>query len=131
MQRYLFAVAAAVAVLTAGGDAQAAGPMNGAVTPGVYTPAVADGVEARYGVLPWLRKGFFFKQTGGCAGCGQQAQGGCGGVGQSPCGPVAPVGAGVPGYPQQGMPGAGMPGTLVFPNHPFARSPRDFFMYEK
>lgn len=24
-----------------------------------------------------------------------------------------------------------MPGTLVFPNHQFTRSPRDFFMWEK
>ncbi len=130
MKRLLFAVAAAVAVVTAAGDAQAAGPLNGVAPTGVYTPAASDGVEARYGVLPWLRKGFFFKSGGGCAGCGQQA-GGCGGAGQPGCGPVAPVGAGVPGYPQQGQPGAGMPGTLVFPNHPFARSPRDFFMTEK
>ncbi len=131
MKRFVFAVAAAIALLTVGGNAQAAGPLNGTVPTGVYTPAAADGIEARYGVLPWLRKGFFFKSGGGCAGCGQQSQGGCGGVGQPGCGPVAPVGAGVPGYPQQGQPGAGMPGTLVFPNHPFARSPRDFFMYEK
>ena len=131
MKRFVFAVAAAIALLAVGGNARAAGPLNGTVPTGVYTPAAADGIEARYGVLPWLRKGFFFKSGGGCAGCGQQAQGGCGGVGQPGCGPVAPVGAGVPGYPQQGQPGAGMPGTLVFPNHPFARSPRDFFMYEK
>ena len=131
MKRFVFAVAAAIALLAVGGNARAAGPLNGTVPTGVYTPAAEDGIEARYGVLPWLRKGFFFKSGGGCAGCGQQAQGGCGGVGQPGCGPVAPVGAGVPGYPQQGQPGAGMPGTLVFPNHPFARSPRDFFMYEK
>ena len=131
MKRFVFAVAAAIALLAVGGTARAAGPLNGTVPTGVYTPAAADGIEARYGVLPWLRKGFFFKSGGGCAGCGQQAQGGCGGVGQPGCGPIAPVGAGVPGYPQQGQPGAGMPGTLVFPNHPFARSPRDFFMTEK
>jgi hypothetical protein len=35
------------------------------------------------------------------------------------CGPVA----GPSMYPQGG--------TLAFPNHPFARSPRDFFMVEK
>ena len=116
MKRLLFAVAAVTAAaFTVAGDAQAAGPMNGVAPTGVYAPAAADGIEGRYGVLPWLRKGFFFKNTGGCAGCG----------------PVAPVGAGVPGYPQMGQPGAGMPGTLVFPNHPFARSPRDFFMTEK
>jgi hypothetical protein len=38
-----------------------------------------------------------------------------------------------PGVPQfSGGPygtGPGMPGTLVFPNHAFVRSPRDFFMY--
>ena len=130
MKRLLSAVAAAVAVLTAAGDAQAAGPLNGVAPTGVYAPGTPDGVEGRYGVLPWLRKGFFFKSGGGCAGCGQPG-GGCGGAGQPGCGPVAPVGAGVPGYPQQGQPGAGMPGTLVFPNHPFARSPRDFFMTEK
>ena len=38
-------------------------------------------------------------------------------------GGCGPTGA---GYGQAGDPG----GTLVFPNHPFARSPRDFFMYE-
>jgi hypothetical protein len=115
MKRVLFAVAAAVAALSSAGRAEAAGPMNGVIAPGVYSAAPMDGVESRYGVLPWLRKGFFFKQTGGCAGCGVAA---------------AP-GAGVPGYPQPGQPGMGMPGTLAFPNHPFARSPRDFFMYEK
>lgn len=132
MQRFLFAVAAAVAVLTAAGPAHAAGPMNGVAPTGVYTPAPADGVEARYGVLPWLRKGFFFKHSGGCAGCGDGvAKSPCGGPGQSPCGPATAPGAGIPGYPQPGQPGAGMPGTLVFPQHPFARSPRDFFMWEK
>ena len=118
MKRILFGVAAAIGLLgvTAGG--QAAGPLNGTVATstqgGAYAPP--DGIESRYGVLPWLRKGFFWKPgAGGCAGCGVPAQ----------------PGAGVPGYPQQGQPGAGMPGTLVFPQHPFARSPRDFFMYEK
>ncbi|CAN5627318.1 hypothetical protein BH11PLA2_BH11PLA2_49980 [soil metagenome] len=32
------------------------------------------------------------------------------------------------GYP--GTPGAQMPGTLVFPQHQFVRSPRDYFMWE-
>jgi hypothetical protein len=26
---------------------------------------------------------------------------------------------------------AGMPGTLVFPNHQFNRGPRDYFMWER
>jgi hypothetical protein len=37
--------------------------------------------------------------------------------------PFAPFGPGGPGGP------GGMGGTAVFPTHPFARSPRDFFMW--
>jgi hypothetical protein len=55
----------------------------------------------RYGFAPFLRRGLKL----GCAGCS--------------------------GYPGAGIPMQGDPrGTLVFPNHPFVRSPRDYFMYE-
>jgi hypothetical protein len=46
-------------------------------------------------------------------------------------------GVGGPAYNPYGFPpgaygpnGPMMQGTLVFPNHPFVRSPRDYFMYD-
>ena len=87
----------------------------------------------RYGMLPGLRKAFrvggagcdschtggglFSKGGGGCANgnCGNGGNGG--GYG----------GGGYGGYPQYPPM---MQGTLVFPNHQYVRSPRDFFMYE-
>jgi hypothetical protein len=41
----------------------------------------------------------------------------------SPYGPYCPPGMGAPGNPM-------MQGTLVFPNQPFIRSPRDYFMVD-
>ncbi len=47
-------------------------------------------------------------------------------------GPGGPGGPGMPGYAAPCMPGASgaPPGGPVFPTHPFARSPRDFFMVD-
>ena len=72
----------------------------------------------RYGMLPGLRRAF---RIGGAP---------CGAPGCATCGPTAHGHGGGYGYGAM----AGAPpvnqGTLVFPNHTFARSPRDFFMYE-
>ena len=91
-------------------------------------------VGRRYGLLPFLRKGVFWKSNyGACASCegdgllARLGHRGAGGGGNA--GPDFP-GQGVPGIAQPGQPGGGMPGTLVFPYNPFIRSPRDYFMYE-
>jgi hypothetical protein len=83
----------------------------------------------RYGLLPGLRRAFRLdKNSGTCSSCGgksgglfHKGNGGCsncgnghGGYGYGPA----------PQYPPM------MQGTLVFPNHTYVRSPRDFFMYE-
>lgn len=84
---------------------QIAGPGTlfgaGAATPGQPT--------AQYGLNPHLRK--LFKFGNGCNNCGKG--GGYAGPAYGPP-PYTPV----------------MQGTLVFPHHPYIRSPRDFFMYE-
>ncbi len=78
----------------------------------------------KYGWHPLLKIKNWFGGKKGCdSGCKN-----CGGHGPRSGGYGAytpPPGIGYPGTP-----GADMPGTLVFPNHPYARSPRDFFMYE-
>ena len=61
-----------------------------------------------FGFAPIFGK-LFNRHRGGC---------GTGNCGTGNCGPAGPA--------MQGpMPGQG---TLVFPHHPFARSPRDYFM---
>jgi hypothetical protein len=62
-----------------------------------------------YGWNPIFKKVLWRKKDNACS------SGQCGGYGHG--GP----GAGMGNQPQ---------GTLVFPNHPYARSPRDFFMWE-
>ena len=79
----------------------------------------------RYGLLPGLRKAFRVGDTcpscgckgGHCSWChkGKIGHGGGGGGG---------YGYGAPADPPV------MQGTLVFPHHPYVRSPRDYFMYE-
>lgn len=111
MSRYI--LLAALGMALAGGQATAS-PHDGA----------CDGHCGRYGWHPLLKIRNWFKKDACDAGCGKL---GC----KRGCGPLAGYGGYAPpgiGYP--GTPGADMPGTLVFPNHPFARSPRDFFMYE-
>ena len=88
-----------------------------------------------YGWTPSFKK-FFGKFRHGCNNCG--GTGGYGG-GHDPLrnpanwGPAG-YGVGGPAYNPNGFPpGAAnypMQGTLVFPHHPFARSPRDYFMYD-
>ena len=93
--------------------------------------------DARFGWHPVFRKLAFWKRDNGRGTCGAGggglfgrlrglfsggrgagAGGGAGGFGHGAGGPTFNP------YPN------GVPGTLVFPNHPFVRSPRDFFMYE-
>jgi hypothetical protein len=114
MKQMLFALAAAAGMAVVAGPARAdwggVGPGSGPI------PGAAPGVGAipnkppprlpdRYGFAPFLRRHMGL-------GCG--AFGACA------------------GYPGLGMPGGPMvnQGTLVFPHHPFVRSPRDFFMYD-
>lgn len=99
----------------------------------------------RYGLMPGLRKVF---RIGG-DGCDTCTGGGKAGLfskfgGGSTCNTCG-IGAGRAGHPwghgggHAGHGGYGydypqyppvMQGTLVFPNHQYMRSPRDFFMYE-
>ena len=135
MKKIWIAIAAAFGVLATAQFSQAAGGLGGTVTPATSLPGPeaisSDGPQHRYGLMPWLRKGIWWKQdAGGCAGCGAGSLLG-GGISHGGGASTAMPGAGVPGYPQPGQPGMGMPGTLVFPQHPFVRSPRDFLMWEK
>ena len=99
-------IAAALLAL-AGQSARADWGAPPSAPPGYGAPA-AEGAGGRYGLNPFFKKMFWWKKESGCK--------------TGNCGSVAPP-PGAPGGPQVG--------TLVFPQHPFARSPRDFFMYEK
>ena len=86
----------------------------------------------RYGLLPGLRKAF--RVDSGCDTCGKPglfSNGGSagGGCANGNCGPYQGHGGYGYGYNQPQYPPINQ-GTLVFPNHQFVRSPRDFFMYE-
>lgn len=86
----------------------------------------------KYGTHPLLKRLMWWKKDDGCDACGSKGKlrdklhGPRLGHGHGCCGDTAPP----PGIGYPGTPGAQMPGTLVFPNHPYMRSPRDFFMYE-
>ena len=137
MKRIWMAVAAAVGLAVTAGGARAdfGGPMAPAAPPvPAYGPGYGDpgsNTEDWYGLHPLLRKGLFWKKDTGCKTCGKG-----GGCGKGGCGPggYGPYGAGMwngqPGVGMPGTPGAAMPGTLVFPNHWYARSPRDYFMMD-
>jgi hypothetical protein len=122
MTRMLWAAVAAAAVAATAGDARAQWGTPPAPMPGYGAPEGCASAD-RYGWHPILRKALWFHKDG----CGR---GGCRGKGG--CGQVTPpygVYGGGPGG-AYGAPGGGMPGTLVFPNHQFNRSPRDFFMLD-
>lgn len=90
--------------------------------------------DPRFGWHPLLRKLAFWKRDNTCGTCGGGlfsrlrgrigglgggcGAGGCGGDGFGHGGPAFNP------YPN------GVPGTLVFPNHYYTRSPRDFFMMD-
>ena len=91
---------------------------------GVVT-APSERPPDRYGMLPGLRK--LFSLDKGCSTCGEcngKHRGGC------PSGGCGPFGHGSYGGPAMMGPPPANQGTLVFPHHPYVRSPRDFFMYE-
>ena len=102
---------------------QAAGDCGGAGCGGASAGYARH--DARYGWNPLFRKLAFWKRDNGCGGGGVllgRLRGLC-----------ASGGFGGGGFGGQGGPAFnpypnGVPGTLVFPNHHFTRSPRDFFM---
>jgi hypothetical protein len=122
----------------------AGGPVQGVVTGGCggggcgQTAAAYGGANAgyarhdsRYGWNPLVRRLAFWKRDNSCGTSGGGllsrlrglAAGGGGGFGSGFGG----------GFSGQGGPAFdpypnGVPGTLVFPNHFYSRSPRDFFM---
>jgi hypothetical protein len=103
MRKYLLTLAVvALASLTATAE-HGAPPAPGAGGP-------------EFGWNPIMKKILWWKKDkGDCKGCAS--------------GTTYPAPPGVPQF--SGGPygtGPGMPGTLVFPNHQFIRSPRDFFM---
>lgn len=126
MKRIVIALAAAAGLTATVGTAHA--DPGGFMPPGPYgasplpTPGSLAGPNTllgygapgergpggMYGLNPGLRKAFR-TGAGGCGTCGVPGGYGYYGPYQQP-----PV----------------MQGTLVFPNHPYMRSPRDFFMYE-
>jgi hypothetical protein len=100
MKRILFAVAAVV--VTAAG-ARADWGATPAPQPPAGAPVAAGGGSGEYGWNPVFKRCLWWKKDSGCKNCG--GHGGAGGMG-----------------------GAAAGGTLVFPQHPYARSPRDWFM---
>jgi hypothetical protein len=79
--------------------------------------------ERRYGINPLLKRLMIWKKDNVCGVCGIKGKlAGCL-RGCRNCGFVTPP----PGIGYPGTPGAQMPGTLVFPNHYYSRSPRDWF----
>ena len=151
MKRILLALAVAALSATAasadpGGFAPP--PQRGGPAPGGYAmPAGHNGPAApadtlvgavmapperapdRYGMLPGLRK--LFSLNKGCSTCGEGHGSHRGGCPNGGCGPFGHGSyGGAPGYGHGVNPYAAQQGTLVFPHHPYVRSPRDFFMYE-
>ena len=152
MKRLVLAALAAVGfAVTARADFGGPTVMpRGQGQPPMMTPDEYRIQQERYGLLPMLRRVVWWKPadpapapvpgqvphhptTGyvpGMSGPGM-CQPGMGGPGMYGAG-MAP-GMGGPGMYGAGMYGPGMmgpQGTLVFPHHPFARSPRDYFMWE-
>ena len=132
MNKMILTAAAAVALM-ATTLASDAGPVKGQVVAGgcngCGTAPTASGVvpcgatapacgcdacarDKRFGLNPLFKRLMFWKKDTACGTCNLRGRlGNCAGV--------------VPGafepYPN------GVPGTLVFPNHPYVRSPRDWF----
>lgn len=130
-------IAAAVAVvgLAAVASAQTPhGPLQGVSAPGCAgctagTGHVGHGMpvgfaavggcrdcDPKFGLNPFFKKLMFWKKDTACGTCGRLL-GGCKGNNCAGMG----AGAGFNPYPN------GVPGTLVFPQNPYIRSPRDWF----
>ncbi|VTR96758.1 hypothetical protein [Tuwongella immobilis] len=110
MKRITMILAALVVMTSFGSEAKAEYP------PADFRSGVKHDIGqtgSPYGSAPFFRKLFSFSwKKSGCSTC-------------SDCEGGVPAGYGMGRGPVGPMPGQG---TLVFPNHPFARSPRDFFM---
>ncbi len=129
MAKFWAAAAAAGALATAGTTwaepggptfAQPAHEMTGpGGPPGEYAPTSED----VYGAHPLIRKLCFWKKPAAPVAPSHK---------HAPMGPYGPLPGLVPNHAPAGagVPGPGMPGTLVFPSHTYVRSPRDYFMYE-
>lgn len=152
MKRMLMTLAAVAGMAAAAGSARAdwggfspptgsqGMPLPMATPAGFNAPGTLMGMGAPvpghapdpYGVHPALRRSLRLNDS--CNTCGHRGLfghkdgGGLFGHGGFGHGGLGHGGGGGYGYGPQYPPV--MQGTLVFPNHPFVRSPRDFFMYE-
>lgn len=108
MKKLLFALVVAAGVTASEARADYFGTPPGPAP----APAAGSGSAGHYGWNPVLKKILWWKKSDDCStgNCGPRA--GCAGGNCAPGGPPGITG-----------------GTLVFPTHPFARSPRDYFMY--
>ena len=122
MKQFFFATACLAALAISAASASAQGPVQGIVTGncgkpgGCGAPAVSDNIFSR---LAWWK-------SSSCSTCGHHATlhswtNNAAGV------PVGGHHAKAPAYNPYPN---GVPGTLVFPNHQYIRSPRDFFMVD-
>jgi hypothetical protein len=110
MKRIFLVAAAAVLAAAVAGESKASG--WGTPVPGLQAakPQMPVGpVGDRYGYNPMLRHLMWWKKDRCSPGDG--------------CNSCGPAGCGAPGMGM--MPGGG--GMMAFPNHPYARSPRDWF----
>lgn len=138
MKRLMLAAAATFALLNM---ASANGPIHGQVAdggcvgcgvsgqagaypavPGMSCPecSARHEREKRFGLNPFLSRLMFWKKDTECGTCGIRAKlRGCFG---NCAGQAAPA---FNPYPN------GVPGTLVFPQNPYIRSPRDWYMSDR
>ena len=140
MKRMVLAAVAAFGLIAL---AQANGPIQGQVAGGCSNCQTAAGPRVampgmggcpecaakserakKFGLNPLFTRLMFWKKDNDCGTCGVKGKlrglfGNCGGCGK--CADCA--GGGFNPYPN------GVPGTLVFPQNPYIRSPRDW--YEK
>lgn len=148
MRRLFLLLAATVGGMVCANLAQAqSAPVSGVVAAGCSScggsaPIRERGFgggcnDVRYGLHPTFKK-LLWWQNDGCSTCGGgprlfghtgganwnlfHRDGGCGRNGLFGGNNCAGQPYGTNPYPN------GVPGTLVFPNHPYIRSPRDFFM---
>ena len=116
MKRIFLAVACVAGLVLAGNTASAQGPVQGVVSGHCSTCGASTASKPSF-----FSRLAFWKSS--CSTCGHQA------AFRTWTNNAAGMPRGNPGaamafnpYPQ------GTPGTLVFPQHPFVRSPRDYFM---